>query len=166
MMTLMFRLHFVRTLLLTLSASVLPLDAFAAPQWIWTSKSAKENEKATLRREFDVAVEVKSAALTFSCDNSGKAFINGKPAADNAVWDSPAKANVKALLIPGKNELRIDARNEDGIAAVVGTLKIEFANGTKIAIETGPDWLGAADGGADFKQIGRASCRERVYSSV
>ena len=153
MMTPMHRLRFLRTFLLTLSAIALAPGASAAPQWIWISKASKPNERATLRREFDVAGDVKSASLTFACDNAGKAFINDKAAADNTAWESPAKANVKALLHPGKNELRIDARNEDGIAAVVGTLKIELADGTKLTIETGPDWLGTTTGSTDFKPV-------------
>jgi putative heme-binding domain-containing protein len=145
------RLAFSRSVFLALTLASLPLAVSAAPQWIWLSKDAKPNEKVVLRRDFDVASEVKSASLTFTCDNSAKAFVNDQPAGESSSWESAVKTNVKALLRPGKNAIRIDAQNEDGVAAAVARLAIELADGTKLSIESGPDWQAAPAGSTEFK---------------
>jgi hypothetical protein len=59
-------LQFLRSSLIAFAVSAAAFSASAAPQWIWISKAAKENERATVRREFDVAGDVKSASLTFT----------------------------------------------------------------------------------------------------
>src|SRR4030095_13494920 len=130
---------------------VIPALAHAEPQWIWLSKQSRENERVTLRQEFEVKGEVKSASFQFTVDNAGVALLNGQKLAENEAWNTPTKANVKTLLRPGKNEIRIDAQKTDGIAAAVGVLKIELNDGWKLAIETGPEWQAAPAGGANFK---------------
>jgi hypothetical protein len=143
---------FVRLLILLFTAAIGVPAALAAPQWIWLSKEGKANEKATLRREFELAGEVKTATLSLSCDNAGKAFLNEKAVGETAAWETPFKGNVKALLRPGKNELRIDASNADGVAAVVALLAIELADGTKVAIETSADWQVAPAGSTAWQK--------------
>lgn len=128
-----------------------PVLAHAEPQWIWLSKQAKDNERVALRREFELKGEVKSASFQFTVDNAGVALLNGQKMADNEAWNAPTKANAKALLRPGKNEIRIDAQNSDGVAAAVGVLKVELTDGTKLAIETGPEWQAAPASSTDFK---------------
>ena len=60
---------------LGLAISALPLHA--EPQWIWTSKAAKDGEKATFRKTFNVSGKVRSAKLDFTCDNGATAWLNG-----------------------------------------------------------------------------------------
>lgn len=134
-----------------LAAIAIPAFVHAEPQWIWLSKQSKDNERVTLRREFELKGDVKSASLQFTVDNAGVALLNGQKLADNDAWNEPTRTNAKALLRPGKNELRIEAKNSDGVAAAVGVLKIELNDGTKLAIETGPEWQAAPDKSTDFK---------------
>ena len=55
----------------------LPLATLQAePQWIWTSKDAKNGEKATFRKTFTLSDKVKSVRLNFTCDNGATAFVN------------------------------------------------------------------------------------------
>src|SRR6266446_4192620 len=117
--------------------------AMAEPQWIWLSSHAKPNERVTLRHEFTIAGEVKSASLSVSVDNGAKALINGTQALDNPDWSAPSTADVKALLHDGKNELRLDAKNNEGSAAAVAILSVELSDGGKITVETGSDWQAA-----------------------
>ncbi|MEO6788936.1 MAG: heme-binding protein, partial [Chthoniobacteraceae bacterium] len=127
------------------------LAALAEPQWIWLSKDAKPGEKVTLTHEFTLPGDAKSATLSVSVDNGAKVFINGKQAADNPDWSSPTKADVKAFLHAGKNEIRLDAKNNEGIAAAVAVIEIELADGKKVSIETNGDWKAATTGTTDFK---------------
>ena len=131
-----------------------PFAANAEPQWIWTGSPAKPNERATFRKTFTIAGEVKSASLSFTCDNGATAFLNGAKVAENPDWQQATKAGVAKNLQAGENELRFEARNQDGVAALVGTLTIQMADGKKTVIETGADWTFAPAGGTDFKPAG------------
>ncbi len=131
-----------------------PLSAVAEPNWIWTGSVAKPNEHATFRKTFTVAGAVKSASLEFTCDNGATAFLNGAKVGENADWMKPAKVVVAKDLKAGENELRIEARNEDGVAALVATLTIEMADGKKTVVETGADWSFVPAGGAAPKPAG------------
>ena len=128
-----------------------PLAAHAAPQWVWTSKAAKENSKAVFKKSFTVAGPVKSATLSLTCDNGATGVLNGQAVAENKDWSAPVKVDVTKAVKVGVNELRIDARNQDGAAAVVATLTIETADGKKQVIETDAEWLAADADSTDFK---------------
>ncbi|MDB6153938.1 MAG: Cytochrome c, partial [Chthoniobacteraceae bacterium] len=143
--------RFLLSRITPLAIGLVPLALHAEPQWIWSSTQAKPNEKQTFQRTFSIAGDVKSATLALSCDNGSTAFINGKTAAENADWSSPVKNDVTKLLKPGQNELRIDGRNIDGVAALVAILTIQTADGKKEVIETGPDWKVAVAGTSEFK---------------
>jgi len=151
MLTLMTPSLLLRFALFLSVAVVAPL-ASAAPQWIWLSKQAKDQEKVTLRREFEVSGEVKAATLSVSCDNAAKIFLNEKAAGETTAWETPFKGDVKALVQPGKNQLRFEASNLGGIAAAVAQLTIELANGTKLAIETNADWQAAPVGSTAWQK--------------
>ncbi len=123
----------------------------AAPQWIWTSKTAKDGEKATFRTTFNLQDAALTAQLLFTCDNGATAYLNGTKVAENPDWTSPTKADLSKLLKAGDNELRFDARNEGSVAGLVVTLKIETTKGQKSLIETGPDWSAAPAGSNNFQ---------------
>jgi putative heme-binding domain-containing protein len=123
----------------------------AEPQWIWLSKEAKANERITLRTEFEVPGPVKAATLMVACDNGATASINGQTVLQNRDWNSPEKSDAKGFLKPGKNQLALAARNQEGIAAAVAILQIELMDGQKITVETNDKWL-AAPAGAGKEQ--------------
>ncbi len=129
----------------------LPPLASAEPQWIWAAKQAQPNEKALFRTTFATPANVKSAKLTFTCDNSGTATLNGSAVAESKDWQRPATADVTKLLRSGQNELRIEGRNEDGTAALVAVLTIETADGKKQVIESSGKWEVQARGGSLFQ---------------
>ncbi len=139
-------MKFVLTLLLSI-----PLLATAAPHWIWTSKNAQPEEKATFRKTFTVTGEIKSAKITVVCDNGATAFLNGKKVVDNPDWTETSSADVKANLKTGENELSIKARNHGGSAALISILEIETADGKKTVIETGEGWEFAPDQSDAYK---------------
>ena len=130
--------------------SAVPLHA--VPQWIWTSKDAKDDDKATFIKTFTIKGEVKSARLNFTCDNGATAFVNGKKVAENADWDQPTKVKIEAFLKPGENEIRFDAKNSGSVAGFVATLTLKINDGAEeTVIETGPDWLASPTGTAETK---------------
>ena len=122
----------------------LPLAAQAEPQRIWINENAKPHEKAIFKTSFELKGTVKTATLTFTCDNGAVAFLNGQKAGDNPDWQQPTKADVTRLVNAGTNELRFEAKNNDGGAALVVSLAVELQNGTTMTIESGPEWQAAA----------------------
>jgi len=94
---------------------------------------------------------VKRATLTLTCDNGANALLNGVAAATNPDWMNPTKADVTKLVKTGANELRIEAKNVDGTAALLAVLSIEMSDGKKLIVETGSDWEVARPGVAEFK---------------
>src|SRR5262245_52534520 len=124
--------------------------AWAEPQWIWLSRSAKDNERITLKTEFDVTGDVKTAMLSVSVDNGAQAFINGKPVLNNRDWSEVERSDAKGFLVKGKNELRLEAKNNEGVAAALALLSIELTDGKKVKVESGPDWQAAAKGSTQF----------------
>ena len=137
--------------ILVLTSALLPVGSSAEPQWIWTAKEAKANERVTLRKEFQIPAEIKSATLLFTCDNGATARINGKAAGNCEDWNTPVRGNVKALLRSGRNELVLEAKNDDGVAAALAVLTITLTSGEKLTVETNADWQGAVSGGAEFR---------------
>ena len=123
----------------------------AAPNWIWTGKTAKDGEKATFKKTFKLTDAVLTAQLSFTCDNGSVAYLNGAKVADNADWNKPTKVDLSKLLKVGENELRFEASNEGAVAGFVATLKIETTDGKKSTIETGADWSAVLTGSKDFK---------------
>ena len=144
--TLKMKSRFLALLLFTL-----PILAAADPVWIWSSKQAHDGENEQFRKTFTVQGAIKSATLVVTCDNGAKAFLNGKAALDNPDWMKPSRADVKNLLHTGQNELRLDAHNNDGIAALLVSLTIETADGKKLLVESSGDWQSAPPGSAEWK---------------
>lgn len=142
----LFSSQFLIPALLTAAAT-----SWAEPQWIWLSKSAKDNERITLKTEFEVTGDVKAAMLSVSVDNGAQAFINGKQVLNNRDWSEPERSDAKGFLVKGKNELRLEAKNDGGTAAALAQLSIEYADGKKAKVESGPDWQAAAKGSKEFK---------------
>src|SRR3981081_3091145 len=113
---------FRRLLPLTFAAALLAPSLRAEPQWIWSWRQAKPKEKEIFRKTFTIAGAVKSATLTLTCDNGASAQINGQPAAENPDWNQPVKVDAAKFLKAGENELRIEGRNNEGVAALLAAL--------------------------------------------
>jgi putative heme-binding domain-containing protein len=123
----------------------------AAPEWIWIAKEAKENEAITLRKAFEVPGAVRKASLTATCDNFAKLFINGKAVGDVRDWKDAVRTDVRAQVRTGRNEIKIEAKNREGIAAAVAVIEIELTDGRKLKVETSADWEAAPAGSSQFK---------------
>jgi len=133
-----------------LVVALAPVAVQAEPQWIWLSKKAQDRERATFKTSFTVPGAVKSAQLEFTCDNGARAFLNGKPAGEAPDWQQPVKVDVAKLLTAGANELRFEAQNQTGVAALVARLNIEQTDGKILVVESTPEWLAAAAGSEEF----------------
>lgn len=119
-------------------AGVASLPANAEWSWIWASK--KDADSVSLRREFNLTGEVKSATLQVSCDNGAQVLLNDTVVLTNKDWNEPSRANVAAFLRNGRNELRAEAKNEGSVAGFVGRLRVRLADDTEVVFETDNQW--------------------------
>jgi putative heme-binding domain-containing protein len=139
-----------RLLLTTLALLNLPLHA--EPQWIWISKTPKDQEKASFSKTFTISGKIRNARLTFTCDNSATAFVNGRKVGQNESWSEPAKEKITDFLKPGENTIRFDAVNTDSLAGFIATLTYKpEGGGEEVVIETSADWLASVTGSAETK---------------
>ena len=134
-----------------LAGLTLPLALRAEPQWIWSQKGAAANEVQIFRHSFKVSGAVKSATLSLTCDNSATARLNGQEVLVNKDWNEPVRGDVAKQLKTGDNELVIEARNSEGVAALLAALAIETADGQKQLVESAPDWQVAKPGSTEWK---------------
>lgn len=131
--------RYLHTLLPALALTLLPRAVEAAPQWIWSSSKAGDNEQVWVRKSFDLPAENKGARLLVSCDNNCETWINGQPAGRSGEWASPAKVNAGKFLKAGRNVIAIRGGNEGGMAALVARLDPTPKGGQPI-VESGADW--------------------------
>lgn len=134
------------TALLLLTAST-----HAAPEWIWLPK-AQNQQKASFRHTFDLPHNAHLGTLKITCDNGAKAYLNGTLVATNPDWQQPTTADVTKQIKPGeKNEIRIDATNQGGSAALIARLTITLASKKELVIETNGQWQATTTGQEDWK---------------
>ncbi len=134
------------TALLLLTAST-----HAAPEWIWLPK-AQNQQKASFRHTFDLPHNAHLGTLKITCDNGAKAYLNGTLVAANPDWQQPTTADVTKQIKPGeKNEIRIDATNQGGSAALIVRLIITLASKKELVIETNGQWQATTTGQEDWK---------------
>lgn len=141
-------------LLTLLSLLSLPAALHAEPQWIWSSKKAQPQEKATFRFSFPLKLTPKSASLSLTCDNGATVFINGKKTAINEDWQKPIKTDVlKHLLLGDTNVIEVQATNKGGSAGLIAKLELEKQQGGVEVIETNGQWQAAPTGQTDWKPV-------------
>jgi len=116
------------------SQTVLKLeDEYTAgpkPFWIWGGKPGKqpgEKDRYVFYKEF--TAKSKRARLIATCDNRMSVYLNGKLVAQGSEWQHPVRVTVSEALKPGKNELKVIARNSGGPAGLA--LKLILRRGRK-----------------------------------
>lgn len=143
----------MRLLTMRLLTALLLLTAttHAAPEWIWLPK-AQNQQKASFRHTFDLPHNAHLGTLKITCDNGAKAYLNGTLVATNPDWQQPTTADVTKQIKPGeKNEIRIDATNQGGSAALIARLTITLASKKELIIETNGQWQATTTGQEDWK---------------
>ncbi|MDQ3329219.1 MAG: hypothetical protein M3552_00980 [Planctomycetota bacterium] len=133
---------------LVAAAIVLPVaaaegDQTPVPQWLWTSKSAKSNEKAIFRTTFDVKEGLKSASLSVSCDNIVRVQLNDADVGQHTTWEEPLREEVTAKIKPGENAVTLRCTNADGAAGALFQLTLRYADGSRQDIVSDGSWKAA-----------------------
>ncbi len=116
--------------------------AQAVPQWIWAAPHNGETPaEAVFRKEIEVEAGLRRAVMRVSADNAARVLINGREAMKNELWSEPSRADVREFLKPGRNEIRIEARNDPGTpAGLVVSLTLTGAGNRRSVVETDDQW--------------------------
>jgi alpha-L-rhamnosidase len=114
----------------------------AGANWIWypegdPAQSAPGGTRY-FRSQFDLPGDrdVTSATLTVTADNQVTAYVNGGQVSTGADWIHASRLDVAASLRTGKKVLAFSASNIDGPAGLIARLRISFASGDPLIIDT------------------------------
>ncbi|HUH46179.1 MAG TPA: DUF1549 domain-containing protein [Arenibacter sp.] len=86
---------------------------------------------------------IKNAELLISVDHSYVFYLNGKKVIEGFDWRKVGKVNVTDFLVPGDNQIAIEAVNEGEIANPAGilfALKVTYNDGTEVMIRSDESW--------------------------
>lgn len=138
--------------LLALCLLLVTATAAAAPKWVWLSKKALNNEQVTFRHRFDLPHNAHFASLEITCDNGAKVYLNGELVATNPDWQFPTKVDATKFIKPAEtNELRVEASNKGGTAALVARLTVRLANMQELLFETSEAWEASPAGKDEWR---------------
>ena len=110
--------------------------------WIWKSNKPTEGEKVFFRREFQLPVDLKSAAVTVICDDWHRLIVNGQDLGMSGDWSTPRTYDVLPHLKQnGRNIIAVEARNDAGSAGLALRFRATHKTGRKLHVVSDANWL-------------------------
>ncbi len=122
----------------TRKAPALKMEVGPIPQWIWGPGQA---DRYVLKADFPGGSS--AARLLASCDNRVVLYLNGKRIGASDEWHEPIDADIQQHILPGKNELLAEVRNDGGIAAFVLKLALAMPDGSTRYVVSNVSWEAA-----------------------
>jgi alpha-L-rhamnosidase len=135
---------------------------FGGATWIWFPEGNPADSAPVATRYFRHVFElpadqpVSAATIEITADDQFHLFVNGQAAGSGEGWGSPRKIAIGAFLKPGKNVLAVVARNvgnNPNPAGLVAKLKVEFAQGTPLTLNTDESWKSATNSQAGWQAL-------------
>ena len=109
--------------------------------WIWSSNQPGNDEKVFFRRDFEVPENLTKAAISSSCDNIHRVWVNGQLLGEYNDWQQVAVTDVMKHLKPGqRNVIAAEARNQGGAAGFALQLSMTLNNGRNVRINSDTTW--------------------------
>lgn len=131
------RLGWLLGWLLTLAA-----HSSLASDWIWSSATPGENERAYFRRSFQLPADIgiNEAKLAITADNSYVLFVNGQRVAKgDDEWQSAEVYDISKLLVAGANVIAVQAQNAGGPGGLMLDGKLQIGD-RALDLSSGKDW--------------------------
>ncbi len=123
----------------------------------WISSGSAAGKPAAFRTSFTLRSgrAVRRAFVLMSADPRYDFFLNGVNLIRGRNTRMPDYLDLTAEVRPGENAVTVNVPwNNEGkkAAALIGVLRVEFADGEPLSILTGPAWK--TDAGADVRDLG------------
>ncbi len=122
------------------SPSASEFAAGPAATWVWSEQNV---DSCLFNKRFGGGA--KEAKLIATCDNRMVVFLNGKRAAASSTWEVPVKVDVSKMIVPGENQLLVEAANEGGPSGFCLKLVLTMPDGSKQYVVTDKSWRAAID---------------------
>ena len=110
------------------------------PQWIWSSKPAREHDDVWLGRRFEIGARARKVRLSGAVDNSFTAELDGELVLAGDDWAQPVKSELERGLEPGAHELVLHAHNDGDVGGAWLGLALVLDDGTTQRIVTDESW--------------------------
>ncbi|HTS28941.1 MAG TPA: family 78 glycoside hydrolase catalytic domain [Bryobacteraceae bacterium] len=138
-----------------------PYQALEGARWIWSTPNAQTGAPAGdryFRESFTVAADRKiaRALCIVGADNQAQVFVNGELVAANSNTTLPAVKDIAALIHPGDNSIAVRAAHgrDNTRAGLIGAVRVEFADGEPLLVQTGAHWHSTAKPEAGWEKPG------------
>jgi alpha-L-rhamnosidase len=129
--------------------------------WIWGTPNAQAGAPIGdrfFRARFTVPAgrQVKRALSVIGADNSADVYLNGEPIAVESKVPLPHAVDITHLVRPGENVIAVRATHSraDRPAGLIGGVRVEFASGEPVLLQTGNHWLAIASPEAGWEKPG------------
>jgi cytochrome c553 len=86
-------------------------------KWIWSTTNAAARAEAktvTFKKSFELTEDATEARVVMTCDNAFKLRVNGQEAGSSKDFTRPKAIDIRKFLKRGKNELIVEATNDQG----------------------------------------------------
>lgn len=132
-------------------------------QWVWFPEGEPEKAAPIGTRWFRRAVTipadrvVKRASVSFTADNGGVFYLNGKKVGSAGDFHAAAEFEVAKHLRTGDNQLAASVHNDGSDpnpAGLVALLRVEFAEGEPLVVVTDASWKAGSREAAGWKEAG------------
>jgi signal transduction histidine kinase len=109
--------------------------------WIWDHQMA-DRQQVRFVRAFEIprGVEVMSARLRITADNSYQVYLDGQSIGAGGDWRVLIEYDLKLLLTPGEHVLAVNALNDFDVAGLLLGLRVELSDGRVIEIGSDDSW--------------------------
>ncbi|MDT8390418.1 MAG: DUF6288 domain-containing protein [Lentisphaeria bacterium] len=123
--------------------------AWGAPQWIWSPEPGSPGEQVTFRKIVTVEGDVNKATISVACDKRAAVYVNDTKVGSSAGWSQAVETDVRRILKPGENVIRIEAVGADRDPGLLAMLAVNWrplaeSDGTW-QVKTGDGWIGAIE---------------------
>ena len=114
---------------------------FGVGSWIWDMET-RDRQECHFVRQFEIprGKSIRTAHLRISADNFYSIFIDGRQIGQGADWRVLIEYDISLLVGPGKHVMAVQAVNDFDVAGLVVGLRVEFVDGSVMAIGSDETW--------------------------
>jgi alpha-L-rhamnosidase len=128
---------------------------FDGAKWIWHAPDPGTPPKChrLFIGSFDLpaGASVEKAELMVAADDKCRLVINARNAASVGAWTQPARADIRDLLRPGGNQLRVEVENTgESPAGLLVRIVVQLRDGKTVTCMTDASWRSTDNPGANW----------------